>query len=319
MTTPATPSPYAAEATAPAPVGPADPVLTALGGLGAPLDCSGLRSLSLEGPSVLWLVVHGSLDLFAVDAGQAGAWHFLGRVESGALLLGPAEGPRHTLVGRPSRECLLRRVELRELHRPETYAQGYEGQGYEGHGFDGQGYGSYGYAGGWDAYGTPQAPVASPLEDAFALGIGRGLRVLYEAPLDARPGDGRAAGDDEVMWMQVPPGSVAYGAAYEAGAAGGLLVDAALWQGMVEQQYRLLYALDDWIEERERAQEDRTAAGLAAGRAAGSEADRTLLSPPSGGPAAGGRPARGRGHRRRGRRDTRGVPARRRGRRGGAR
>ncbi|MEV6329140.1 NHLP bacteriocin export ABC transporter permease/ATPase subunit [Streptomyces sp. NPDC051909] len=273
--TPATPSSYAPATAA------ADPVLTALGGLGAPLDCSGLRSLSLEGPSVLWLVVHGSLDLFAVDAGQAGAWHFLGRVESGALLQGPAEGPRHTLVGRPSRECLLRRIELRELHRPETYGPetyGPEtyGHGHEWHGYEGYGYGSHGY--GWDAYGTPQAPAASPLEDAFALGVGRGLRVLYEAPLDARPGDGRTAGDDEVMWMQVPPGGVAYGAAYEAGAAGGLLVDAALWQGMVEQQYRLLYALDDWIEERERAQEDRTAAGLAAGRAAGSEADRTLLA-----------------------------------------
>ncbi|MEU8619134.1 NHLP bacteriocin export ABC transporter permease/ATPase subunit [Streptomyces sp. NPDC048623] len=270
-------TPFTSLSSAPA-AGAADPVLSALGGLGAPLDCSGLRGLSLEGPSVLWLVVHGGLDLFAVDTGQTGSWHFLGRVDAGALLqgpaLGPAEGPRHTLVGRPSRECLLRRIELSELHRPEpeTYGQGYQGQGYEGHG-DG-----YGYAGGWEAYGTPASPVASPLEDAFALGVGRGLRVLYEAPLGARPGGGRAAGDDEVMWMHVAPGSVAYGAVYEAGAAGGLLVDAALWHGMVEQQYRLRHALDDWIEERERAQEDRTAAGLAAGRAAGSEADRTLLA-----------------------------------------
>ncbi|WMX48707.1 NHLP bacteriocin export ABC transporter permease/ATPase subunit [Streptomyces roseicoloratus] len=251
---------------------PQDPVLAAFGGLGAGVDCSGLRALSLEGPSVLWLVAHGSLDLFAVDAAGAGAWHFLGRVGAGALLLGPAEGPRHTLVGRPSAECLLRRVDLRELYRPEPGR--YEGG-----------------APGWYESGTPGwygavtngsygsgAPVASPLEDAFALGVGRGLRVLYEAPLDDRTGGPDVVTDDEVVWMRVPPGSLAYGAVYEAAAAGTLLVDAALWQGMVEQQYRLLHALDGWIEERERAQEDRTAAGLAAGRAAGSEADRTLLA-----------------------------------------
>ncbi|MFI9000767.1 NHLP bacteriocin export ABC transporter permease/ATPase subunit [Streptomyces sp. NPDC053541] len=297
---PASPGPVAPVSPVADPAGAPDPVLVALGGLGAPLDCSGLRSLSLEGPSVLWLVVHGSLDLFAVAAEQDGAWHFLGRVESGALLLGPAEGPRHTLVGRPSRECLLRRIELGELHRPEpvpgahgqAYGQEYGyGYGYEdGFGY-GQGHGhDFGYGPG---YG--QAPAASPLEDAFALGVGRGLRVLYEAPLDARPGEERPAGDDEVMWMRVPPGSVAYGAAYEAGTAGGLLVDGTLWQGMVEQQYRLLYALDDWIEERERAQEDRTAAGLAAGRAAGSEADRTLLAALGGAGGRGGRRGAGSG------------------------
>lgn len=87
-----------------------DPVLTALGGLGGPVDCTGLRSLPLEGPHVLWLVVAGALDLFAVDAAQQGHWHYLGRLEPGALLLGPVEGPRHTLVGRPLQGCFLRRV-----------------------------------------------------------------------------------------------------------------------------------------------------------------------------------------------------------------
>ncbi|MFF5970432.1 NHLP bacteriocin export ABC transporter permease/ATPase subunit [Streptomyces sp. NPDC012769] len=266
---------------------PSDPVLAALGGLGTPVDCSGLRSLSLEGPSVLWLVVHGSLDLFAVDAAHAGAWHFLGRVEAGALLLGPAEGPRHTLVGRPSQECLLRRIELRELRRPEygtAPGQGTWGGTWNG-AWDGSWHQEQGGYGAYDGYGATApagspvgVPVASPLENAFALGVGRGLRVLYEAPLDGRFGETRAGGDDEIVWMHVTPGSLAYGAAYEAEAAGTLLVDATLWQGMVEQQYRLLYALDDWIEQRERAQEDRTAAGLAAGRAAGSEADRALLA-----------------------------------------
>ncbi|MFJ9575547.1 NHLP bacteriocin export ABC transporter permease/ATPase subunit [Streptomyces sp. NPDC101191] len=262
-------------------------MVAALGGLGTPVDGSDLRSLSLEGPSVLWLVVHGSLDLFAVDAAQLGAWHFLGRVEAGALLLGPAEGPGHTLVGRPSRECLLRRVELRELHRPAYGQQGHPGSwrtdGWQTDGWqtgqwpaDGQGADGRWYDG---RYGPDAAAPAalSPLENAFALGIGRGLRVLYEAPLGGASDTSSHGTDDDVVWMRIEPGSVCYGAAYEAEAAGTLLVDATMWQGMVEQQYRLLYALDHWIEERERAHEDRTAAGLAAGRAAGSEADRALL------------------------------------------
>ncbi|MFJ9824769.1 NHLP bacteriocin export ABC transporter permease/ATPase subunit [Streptomyces sp. NPDC101160] len=254
-----------------------DPVVTALGALGAPVDCTGLRSLSLEGPSVLWLVEHGALDLFAVDAAHAGAWHFLGRAGAGALLLGPAEGPDHTLVGRPTRECRLRRIELRELYR-QPYEAPYGAQHEAPYGAQ--------YEAQYGAQYEAGAQAAGPLEAAFALGVGRGLRVLYEAPLGgATAGAGAPqAADDDIVWMHVAPGAVAYGPAYD------LLVDAALWQGMVEQQYRLLYALDDWIEERERAQEDRTAAGLAAGRAAGSEADEALL-------AAIGRPRGGRARR----------------------
>ncbi|UQI47182.1 NHLP bacteriocin export ABC transporter permease/ATPase subunit [Streptomyces sp. HU2014] len=255
----------------------ADPVVAALGALGAETDCAGLRSLSLEGPLVLWLVVEGELDLFAVDAAQAGHWHFLGRLGAGTLLLGPAEGPRHTLIGRPLRGCRLRRVELRELYRQE-----YEGQGAYA---DEYGYGhEYGYG--------PADPAPSPLEDAFARGVGRGLRVLYQAPLDGRAtAPGAAGADEDILWMRVPPGSVRYGAAYEAEAAGCLLVDAALWQGMVDQQYRLLYALDDRIERLERAHEDRTAAGIEAGEAARTQADRALLA--SIDRAGGRRPGRG--------------------------
>ncbi|MFI8823465.1 NHLP bacteriocin export ABC transporter permease/ATPase subunit [Streptomyces sp. NPDC053431] len=285
-------------------------MVAALGGLGTAVDGSGLRSLSLEGPSVLWLVVHGTLDLFAVAADRLGAWHFLGRVEAGALLLGPAEGAGHTLVGRPSRECLLRRVELRELHRSGYEEQGQpgrwqtdgrptgpwpeggwatsrwgngddslwsEGGWSEGGWSDGQWADGQWSDGRWYGPGAAEPAALSPLESAFALGVGRGLRVLYEAPLGGASDASPHGADDDIVWMRIEPGSVRYGAAYEAEAAGTLLVDAAMWQGMVEQQYRLLYALDHWIEERERAHEDRTAAGLAAGRAAGSEADRALL------------------------------------------
>ncbi|MFF4851799.1 NHLP bacteriocin export ABC transporter permease/ATPase subunit [Streptomyces sp. NPDC001194] len=258
-----------------------DPVVAALGGLGSAVDCTGLRSLSLEGPLVLWLVVRGELDLFAVDAAQAGHWHFLGRLEPGALLLGPVDGPAHTLTGRPLQGCLLRRIELRELHRPA-----YGAPGAPAYGADPGRYGGYadhgGYTGAWQ-------PEPSPLEDAFARGIGRGLRVLYQAPLEGGPDTAaRGGADEDILWMQVPPGSVQYGAVYEpyepyepyegaAAAAGTLLVDEGVWQGMVDRQYRLLSALDRRIEQDERDHADRTAAGIEAGEAARTQADRDLL------------------------------------------
>lgn len=232
-----------------------DLVLGALGSLGTRLDCAGLGRLDLEGPQVLWLVAAGALDLFAVDAAQQGHWHHLGRLEAGTLLLGPVTGPRHTLVARPVRDCVVHRVALRELYQPaatQTWS--------------------------YDEYGTPQyvPPASSPLEYAVALGVGRGLSVLFQAPL----ADERAAApaDDDVFWMQVPPGSVQYGSLYGAEAAADLLMDPALWQSMVDQQYRLLTALDRWIEQLEQAHETRTAAGIRAGEAVRAQADRTLLA-----------------------------------------
>ncbi|MCX4529420.1 MULTISPECIES: NHLP bacteriocin export ABC transporter permease/ATPase subunit [unclassified Streptomyces] len=239
-----------------------DPVVAALGGLGSEVDCDGLRSVYLEGPLVLWLVVDGELDLFAVDAAQAGHWHFLGRLEAGTLLLGPAEGPEHTLTARPLRGCRLRRIELHELHRGPEYGDWWD---------QGQ-------------HAGAEAPL-SPLEYAFALGVGRGLRVLNQAPLENRGAIGRGGGDEDVLWIQITAGSVRYGAVYEpyeghdaVGTSAALLVDAAMWQGVVDQQYRLLYALDHWIEQRERAHEHRTAAGIEAGESARTQADRTLLA-----------------------------------------
>ncbi|WP_447034970.1 NHLP bacteriocin export ABC transporter permease/ATPase subunit [Streptomyces sp. DSM 118878] len=236
-----------------------DSVAVAFGALGSPADCTGLRSVHLEGPQVLWLVVAGALDLFAVDAAQQGHWHFLGRLEPGTLLLGPVEGPQHTLVGRPLQGCELRRIPLRELYRPDygdtwAYEQQYPSQ-----------------------YDTQDAAL-SLLEHAFALGIGRGHRVLFEAPLDGRTTAEDVVADDDILWMPVAPGSVQYGSAYSAEAAGDLLVDPAMWQRMVNQQYRLLSTLDRWIECLERAHEDRTAAGIKAGETVREQADRTLIA-----------------------------------------
>ena len=232
-----------------------DLVLGALGNLGTPIDCAGSNRLDLEGPQVLWLVASGAIDLFAVDAVQQGHWHHLGRLEAGSLLLGPVTGPQHTLVARPLRDCVVHRINLRELYQAaDTQTWSY------------------------DEYGNPQyvPPTSSPLEYALALGVGRGLSILFQAPMATE----RAAAptDDDVFWMQVPPGSVQYGSMYGAEAAADLLMDPGVWQGMVDQQYRLLSTLDKWIEQLEHTHETRTAAGIKAGEAVRAQADRTLLA-----------------------------------------
>ncbi|MFI1168766.1 NHLP bacteriocin export ABC transporter permease/ATPase subunit [Streptomyces sp. NPDC020801] len=232
-----------------------DLVLGALGSLGTPVDCAGFSRLDLEGPQVLWLVAAGAVDLFAVDSAQQGHWHHLGRLEAGALLLGPVPGPQHTLVARPLRDCVVHRIGLRELYQPaDTQTWSY------------------------DEYGNPQyvPPTTSPLEYALALGVGRSLSVLFQAPM-AEEGTATPA-DDDVLWMQVPPGSVQYGSLYGAEAAADLLMDPAVWQSMVDQQYRLLTTLDRWIEQLERTHETRAAAGIKAGEAVRAQADRTLLA-----------------------------------------
>ncbi|MFB6769655.1 NHLP bacteriocin export ABC transporter permease/ATPase subunit [Streptomyces sp. NPDC056337] len=235
--------------------GQGDLVLGALGSLGTRVDCAGFNRLDLEGPQVLWLVVSGAIDLFAVDAGEQGHWHHLGRLEAGSVLLGPVAGPQHTLVARPLRDCVVHRIGLRELYQPantQTWS--------------------------YDEYGNPQyvPPTTSPLEYGLALGVGRGLTVLFQAPMATE----RAAAptDDDVFWMQVPPGSVQYGALYGEEAAADLLMDPALWQSLVDQQHRLLTTLDRWIEQLERTHETRTAAGIKAGEAVRAQADRTLLA-----------------------------------------
>lgn len=232
-----------------------DLVLDALGQMGTRIDCAGFNRLDLEGPQVLWLVASGAVDLFAVDAEQQGHWHHLGRLEAGSLLLGPVAGPQHTLVARPLRDCVVHRIGLRELYQP-AHTQTWS----------------------YDEYGNPQyvPPTTSPLEYALALGVGRSLSILFQAPMAGE----RAAAitDDDVFWMQVPPGSVQYGSLYGHEAAADLLMDPAVWQSMVDQQYRLLTTLDRWIEQLERTHETRTAEGIRAGEAVRAQADRTLLA-----------------------------------------
>ncbi|AXK33555.1 NHLP bacteriocin export ABC transporter permease/ATPase subunit [Streptomyces armeniacus] len=210
-----------------------DPVAAVLGCLGEAVAPDGPGGLDLAGPQVLWLVTSGALDLFAVDQQADGPWQFLGRATAGTLLLGPVDGTRHTLTARPAESCALRRIPLQGLHQREEPGDGNPGR----------------------------------TEEAFALGIGRGLGVLFETPL----GDRAADEDPGVLWMDVPPGSVRQG-------PGALLVDGEMWRALVAQQFRLLSAVDRWIEEAERAHQERTAAGIRAGESVRVQADQTLLA-----------------------------------------
>ncbi|WP_372446446.1 NHLP bacteriocin export ABC transporter permease/ATPase subunit [Streptomyces spirodelae] len=281
-------------------------VVAHFGRLGEAVQHTPGSGLALEGPHVLWLVAEGAMDVFAVDVAGQGHWHFLGRLEAGTLLLGPVQGPRHTLVGRPVRGGVLRRIPLMELFHQSAAQGGFGGYGtadpydtgshtvYETGRYPAYDTGSYpAYdTGSYPAYDTGQYPayggqagaweqsggVLGPLEDAFARGVGRGLRVLFEAPLDGQPGhephaDQQApATDDDILWMPVAPGSVRYGSSTE------LLIDGTTWQLMVDQLSRLLLTLDRWIDRLERAHEDRTAAGMEAGENVRAEADEALLA-----------------------------------------
>jgi ATP-binding cassette subfamily C protein len=232
-----------------------DGVLTALGALGAPVDCAGVRRLPLEGPHVVWLVVAGAMDLFAVDAVLEGRWHFLGRLEAGALLPGPVDGPRHTVIGRPLAGCVLRRIQLRELMFAPQYAPD------------------------WAYYGAHG--MLTPLEDAFARGIGRSLRLLFEARASGRSAGPDIVVDDlgdDMQWLALAHGSLVHGGVYSHETAQDLFVDPSAWQQMVDQQSRLLFALDRWIDQLERAFEDRAEAGVKAGDAARARADQALLT-----------------------------------------
>ena len=205
----------------------------------------------------------------------------------------PGHGPQHTLVGRPLEGCALHRIELREL-----FMTGYEQQPGYGDRRD-----TAPRARTATGRRTPtrrrrraRAGAAVRWRTRSRCGIGRGLGVLFDAPVDGRPVPGAepdaesgaepdgapdAAGaraDDGILWMPVAPGSVRYGepaAGPYPGADGDpygargpvldLLVDGDMWRRMVDQQTRLLLALDRWIGRLERAHEDRAAAGIKAG------------------------------------------------------
>ncbi len=207
-------------------------------------------------------------------------------------------GPQHTLVGRPSQDCVLRRIPLRELYRPEyaTYATGRVRSTYARR----------------TRASTPPAraagPTPSPLEHAFALGIGRSLRVLFQAPLDGRPAAARPWPTTTSCGCRCRP------AACSTAPRTARRRRATCWSTprcgsrWSTSSTGCCPRVDRWIEQLERAHEDRTAAGIKAGEAVRARADQALLAS-IGRPARAGRapPAR-RGDRRR---HVRRLPARR--------
>ncbi|MFJ4920480.1 NHLP bacteriocin export ABC transporter permease/ATPase subunit [Streptomyces sp. NPDC088725] len=241
--------------------GAGDSVTDVLGALGTPVQGSdGSGTVPLEGPEVLWLVVSGFLDLFAVDASQDGPWHFLGRLDPGSLLLGPVTGPRHTLLGRLSADCRMRRIPLNSPSGSEAFTDDLT----------------------YDIE-EDDDDTAAPLERAFAQGTVLGMGVMIAALTDGPTATESVATEnaafaEQVQWMPVSPGSVQYGSERKGGAEAGLLLDGALWQWMVNRQYRLLSAIDRWIDRTEHNHEQRAAASVRAGEAVRARADQTLLA-----------------------------------------
>ena len=240
-----------------------DPVIAALGALGAPVDCTGLRSLLAGGPA-------GAV----AGRGRRPRPVRRGRRAAGALALPrPARSREPCCSARsrarstpwsagPLQDCALRRdpaaravpARVRRPRRPVR--------------------------------AVSTAATTTP-GDAALEPAGARLRARHR-PQPAGPLRGPAGRPDRRRRARWPtttscgcrwrPGSVQYGAAYSAEAAGDLLVDGAMWQRMVNQQYRLLSALDRWIEQLERAHEDRTAAGIKAGETVREQADQALLA-----------------------------------------
>lgn len=79
------------------------------------VDFSSNRRLVLDDPRVLWTVLRGAVDMFAVELREGephGRWHFLCRAEAGVSVLGFAHGPRHAVVIRSVRAARLRSTPL---------------------------------------------------------------------------------------------------------------------------------------------------------------------------------------------------------------
>ncbi|TWP43573.1 NHLP bacteriocin export ABC transporter permease/ATPase subunit [Lentzea tibetensis] len=87
----------------------------ALAEWGDQVECTGVTRLPLGEAATMWMVTGGTFDLFAAAGGGSGRWTFLGRATTGTLVPGSPQNNDHVLVGRPSADCHLRRVQMTEL------------------------------------------------------------------------------------------------------------------------------------------------------------------------------------------------------------
>ena len=273
--------------------------LPSLSGFGSEVD--GAQRIPLQGRHVLWHVMRGVLDVFAVDTGRGGRWQFVGTAEAGAILSAPVRGPKHVLIGRPRAGTVIRAIPIKEL----MAAQRETWRGDNG---------------------------LSPQERELARGIDAGLRMLLDFTRDglpprdfvplhsgaeveltagqkARPGRG-------VLWVRVERGRISSGGTttgFRERQAGdsvtmseldwiscdtyaslrvrdteSLIADGELWRNLLDLQTRVLYTIDRAVERQNRLESERMAAARTAGLEVRDRADRAmrdvLLS--SGGPRA---------------------------------
>ncbi|MFJ5229611.1 NHLP bacteriocin export ABC transporter permease/ATPase subunit [Kitasatospora sp. NPDC088391] len=90
-------------------------------GIGTEADF-GPGHVPLADRDALWMVTDGAVDLFAVEGGEGGPWHFVGRFSQGAVLPGAPADRAAVPVLRPVRGARVRRLDgadLAELRRAD--------------------------------------------------------------------------------------------------------------------------------------------------------------------------------------------------------
>jgi NHLM bacteriocin system ABC transporter ATP-binding protein len=79
---------------------------------GDAVDCTAQRRIPLTGTAVVWLVIGGSLDLFAATRAGYGRWHFVGKATAGTIVTPSPPGADCQLVARPEGDCELHRLDI---------------------------------------------------------------------------------------------------------------------------------------------------------------------------------------------------------------
>src|SRR6266511_3255512 len=246
---------------------------------GGPVAAAAGDRIPLAGTDALWLVIGGSLDLFAVARGGRGRWYPVGGAGAGTVVPPSAPGSAYSLIGRPDPQCRLGRLDLAALRHASATE--------------------------WPARRPPTG--FCDVERVLVAGVESGLRLLLDAVrIDTPPGDRpapvRAGSWIEVargrsirppvplVWLDVLEGELAcHGKAVSAGrvvaaaerdvavatdntlvtgrATLDLLADGTVWDRLLEFQADFGRALDRRIADQERRAEQRLDAGRRAGGA----------------------------------------------------
>src|SRR6266508_1515064 len=132
----------------------------------------------LAGTDALWLVIGGSLDLFAVARGGRGRWYPVGGAGAGTVVPPSAPGSAYSLIGRPDPQCRRGRPDLAALRHASATE--------------------------WPARRPPTG--FCDVERVLVAGVESGLRLLLDAVrIDTPPGD-RPAPVRAGSWIEVARG-----------------------------------------------------------------------------------------------------------------